>query len=477
MENHHHDDQSLRNLARAVLMPGFIGTTLPRWVAEELEAGLGSLCIYGGNIQDTGQLADLMTQIRRASPHAILALDEEGGDVTRLHYRDGSNQPGNAVLGRLDDPQLTRSSARAIAREMRSYGFNLNLAPDADVNTNAQNPVIGVRSFGISPRKVAIHTAAFTVGLQGEMVAACAKHFPGHGDTSTDSHLALPVVAVDPFTLAERELAPFKAAIQTGIAAIMTSHIMVPALDADNPATFSPAILTDLLRGELGFTGVIVTDALDMAGASAETGIPVAAVRALRAGADLLCLGTDLQRQDYEQIITAILHAVHEGTLDRQRLEEAAARNTALATHYRVQDQTCEPCELPGGDWSQAFETSDAVAPWAADPAQVQLVQVDTDSNMAVGHVPWGLSSVAETITPQEVRPGTKVLLAARALSETHLVHALATSLRSAGHRVLVVNFGWPAAGADITTYGASPVLARAVIEMLQIRVEQKCSP
>lgn len=235
---------------------------------------MGSLCIYGGNIQDTQQLSALMTQIRQASPNAILALDEEGGDVTRLHYRDGSNQPGNAVLGRLDDPQLTRASARAIAREMRAYGFNLNLAPDADVNTNAQNPVIGVRSFGISPRKVAMHTAAFTVGLQGEMVAACAKHFPGHGDTSTDSHLSLPVVAVDPFTLAERELAPFTAAIQTGIAAIMTSHIMVPALDAENPATFSSAILGKLLRDELGFTGVIVTDALDMAGASAETGIP-----------------------------------------------------------------------------------------------------------------------------------------------------------------------------------------------------------
>lgn len=474
MENHH-DDQALRSLARAVLMPGFIGTTLPGWVAEELEAGLGSLCIYGGNIQDTGQLDALMSQIRQASPGAILALDEEGGDVTRLHYRDGSNQPGNAVLGRMDDPQLTRASARAIAREMRSYGFNLNLAPDADVNTNAQNPVIGVRSFGISPRKVAMHTAAFTVGLQGEMVAACAKHFPGHGDTSTDSHLSLPVVAVDPFTLAERELAPFTAAIQTGIAAIMASHIMVPALDAENPATFSSAILGDLLRDELGFTGVIVTDALDMAGASAETGIPVAAVRALRAGADLLCLGTDMEREDYEQVVNAILHAVREGTLDPQRLRDSAARNTALATHYRVQDRACEPCELVTGDWSQAFETSTEVAGWISDPAEVQLVQVDTDSNMAVGHVPWGLSSVASKAAPEDLRPGAKVLLAARALSETHAVHALAAQLRQAGHRVLVVNFGWPAPGADITTYGASPVLARTVMEMLQIPAEQKC--
>ena len=307
------------------------------------------------------------------------------------------------------------------------------------------------------------------------MVAACAKHFPGHGDTSTDSHLSLPVVAVDPFTLAERELAPFTAAIQTGIAAIMTSHIMVPALDAENPATFSSAILGKLLRDELGFTGVIVTDALDMAGASAETGIPVASVRALRAGADLLCLGTDMEREDYEQVVNAILHAVHEGTLDSQRLRDAAARNTALATHYRVQDEACEPCELVTGDWSKAFETTSAVEGWIADPAEVQLVQVDTDSNMAVGHVPWGLSSVAPTQAPEDLRPGAKVLLAARALSETHAVHELAAQQRQDGHRVLVVNFGWPAPRADITTYGASPVLARTVIEMLQIPAAQKC--
>lgn len=468
MENHH-DDTMLRALARSILMPGFIGTTLPDWVAEELEAGLGSLCIYGGNIQDTEQLSALMKQIRQHSPEAILALDEEGGDVTRLHYRDGSNQPGNAVLGRLDDPQLTRASARAIAREMRSLGFNLNLAPDADVNTNAKNPVIGVRSFGVSPHKVAMHTAAFTVGLQGEMVAACAKHFPGHGDTSTDSHLSLPVVAVDPFTLAERELAPFAAAIRTGIAAIMTSHIMVPALDPDNPATFSTKILEDLLRGELSFDGVIVTDALDMAGASAQTGIPVAAVRALRAGADLLCLGTDMTREDYELVLTAIIHAVHEGKLSVDRLRNAAERTTALAKHYRLGDEVCEPSELTVGDWARAFEISDSVSEWVAAEAPVELIQVDTDSNMAVGHVPWGLSSAATTVAREDLTPGSKVVLAARAFHEKHAVHELAAALRSSGHRVLVVNFGWPADGSDITTYGASPVLARTVLDILQV--------
>ncbi|MGH3651850.1 glycoside hydrolase family 3 protein [Glutamicibacter sp.] len=474
MENYH-GNPTLRDLARAVLMPGFSGTTLPSWVAEELASGLGSLCIYGGNIQGKEQLSSLMGHIRRIAPEAIVALDEEGGDVTRLHYRTGSSHPGNAVLGRINDLHLTRASARAIAREMRDYGFNLNLAPDADVNSNAQNPVIGVRSFGSSPHKVAAHAAAFTVGLQGEMVAACAKHFPGHGDTATDSHLSLPVVMAGPELLAERELAPFNAAIAIGIAAIMTSHIMVPALDAHNPATFSEAILQDLLRGKMGFDGVVVTDALDMAGASAQTGIPVAAVRSLRAGADLLCLGTDMSQKAYEEVIDAIIQAAEDGTLSLVRLREAAERTSTLARHYRVGDAAAPPVDLPTGDWAQAFELSSAVASWKMSPAPAQLVQLDSESNMAVGHVPWGLSSVAHTVPPSAVARGSKVLLAARGLSPSHEAHEVAESLREAGAQVLIVNFGWPAAGADITTYGASPVLARTVLEMLQVFESQKC--
>lgn len=471
----HHENSTLRDLARAVLMPGFTGTTLPDWVAEELSHGLGSLCIYGGNIHSEEQLGSLMGQIRRIAPEAILALDEEGGDVTRLHYRTGSCHPGNAVLGRINDLQLTGASARAIAREMRAYGFNLNLAPDADVNSNPQNPVIGVRSFGSSPHTVAAHAAAFAAGLQTERVAACAKHFPGHGDTAADSHLALPVATAGCEELAERELAPFNTVIASGIAAIMTSHIMVPALDANNPATFSTAILQDLLRSQMGFDGAVITDALDMAGASAQTGIPVAAVRALQAGADLLCLGTDMSHSAYAEVIDTIIKAVEDGTLDLGRLREAVERTSTLARRYRVAKTAATPIELPTGDWAQAFEISSMVTTWTMDPAPAQLVQLDTESNMAVGHVPWGLSSVARTVPLSDLAPGSKVLLAVRGLSPSHPVHEVARSLREAGEQVLIINFGLPAAGADITTYGASAVLARTVLEMLEVSESQKC--
>ncbi|MDR4533547.1 glycoside hydrolase family 3 N-terminal domain-containing protein [Glutamicibacter sp. PS] len=459
--------ETLRRLAAGTLMPGFTGTTLPEWVVEEFGRGLAAVCIYGDNISTHAQLRDLTAQIRAAAPEAIVALDEEGGDVTRIHYRDGSNQPGNAILGRLNDLELTRASARAIARELRSLGFNLNLAPDADINSCAENPVIGVRSFGTDPDVVAAHTAAYTVGLQGEGVAACAKHFPGHGDTNADSHLTLPVVSAEQSLLAQRELVPFVKAIATDVAAIMTSHILVPDVDAQNPATFSRSILHELLRGDLGFRGVIISDALDMAGASAHTGIPTAAVRALQAGADLLCLGTGTTAESFDAIARAIIEAVSSGALSESRLREATQRTAQLASRYRPREVSARGETLPSGQWSRAFELGCRVEEWISDPAPVQLVQVDSTSNPAVGHVPWGLASVAPTVGLENIVTGSKILLAARGLHAKHPARATVETLRAAGHRVLLVNFGWPTDGADVTTFGASPAVARCVLNLL----------
>ena len=282
----------LRRLAAGTLMPGFTGIAVPVWILEAYDAGLAAVCLYGTNVASPVQLRELCAGLRAHSPNTLIAVDEEGGDVTRLHYLTGSTQPGNAVLGRLDDVELTAASASAIGHELAGLGINLNLAPDADVNSAPDNPVIGVRSFGAEPDLVARHTAAWIRGLEDAGVASCAKHFPGHGDTTTDSHLALPRVTADAATLDARELVPFRALVAARGATVMTSHILVEALDPDHPATFSSRILQDLLRRDMGFDGVIITDALDMAGASAQTGVPEAAVRALIAGADLLCLGS-----------------------------------------------------------------------------------------------------------------------------------------------------------------------------------------
>ena len=201
-----------------------------------------------------------------------------------------------------------------------------------------------MRSFGADAAHVARHTVAAVEGLQSQGVAACAKHFPGHGDTVTDSHLALPRVDAPADLLEVRELEPFRAAVAAGVACVMTSHVVVTAIDPDRPSTFSPTMLGGVLRGRLGFDGVIVSDALDMAGASAETGIPEAAVRALDAGCDLLCTGSETTEQDYLDIVDTIVAAVESGRLAQARVADAAERVAAAAQGLRTCDGQARPC-------------------------------------------------------------------------------------------------------------------------------------
>ena len=195
-------DGQLRRAVNATLMPGFPGPDLPGWLSAELADGLGAVCLFGSNIVTPGQVRGLTDAIHAAHPDAVVATDEEGGDVTRLHHRDGSPAPSMAYLGHRDDLALTHSVAAGIGAELRAAGIDLNLAPVADVNANPRNPVIGVRSFGANADLVARHVAAYVHGLQSAGIGAVAKHFPGHGDTGTDSHLGLPTIAVDAATLA-----------------------------------------------------------------------------------------------------------------------------------------------------------------------------------------------------------------------------------------------------------------------------------
>src|SRR3954451_14454829 len=225
---------TIESAALRVLLPSFAGTTLPGDALRLLEEGLGGLCLFGSNTADGADaVAAYTARVRTVSPGAVIAVDEEGGDVTRLHIPDGSPVLGPLALGAADDLALTRAVGRAIGVELAGLGITLDLGPVADVNSNPDNPVIGTRSFGSSAAAAAAHVAAWTLGLQSAGVAACAKHFPGHGDTAEDSHLALPVLEVDLSVLAERELVPFEAAVGAGTAAVMTSHVVVPALDPE----------------------------------------------------------------------------------------------------------------------------------------------------------------------------------------------------------------------------------------------------
>src|SRR5689334_2783531 len=248
-------DHLLRR-ADAVLQPGFVGTTPPAWVRRRLAGGLGGVTLFSRNIVDPAQVAALTAALRAENPDVVVAVDEEAGDVTRLESRTGSSRPGNLALGAVDDPELTEAVARDLGHELAAVGVTLNYAPDADVNSNADNPVIGVRSFGADPALVSRHTAAWVRGLQSAGVAACAKHFPGHGNTSVDSHHAAPMIEASREELFAVELRPFQAAVEAGVQAIMSAHLVVPAIDPEYPATLSRALLTDLLRDELGFDGL-----------------------------------------------------------------------------------------------------------------------------------------------------------------------------------------------------------------------------
>jgi beta-N-acetylhexosaminidase len=481
----------LRRLAAGTLMPGFTGIAVPVWILDAYDAGLAAVCLYGTNVASPVQLRELCAGLRAHSPNTLIAVDEEGGDVTRLHYLTGSTQPGNAVLGRLDDVELTAASASAIGQELAGLGINLNLAPDADVNSAPDNPVIGVRSFGAEPDLVARHTAAWIRGLEDAGVASCAKHFPGHGDTTTDSHLALPRVTADAATLDARELVPFRALVAARGATVMTSHILVEALDPDHPATFSPRILQDLLRRDMGYDGVIITDALDMAGASAGTGIPEAAVRALMAGADLLCLGSETAPALFEHTLTAITEAVEEGRLPLERLADASARIAALSSRFpaagaaEIQEaairgqlglpgQTqpsgvpADPKALDGERITEAFEVSEAAEKWLAREEPVAIVQVETGANFAVGHVPWGPAAATEAVVGEgEVPDGARVAVVGRGLDAEHPLWTVFARLRAEGHAVIAVECGWPRGGADIVTYGASLTVSQALTALL----------
>ncbi|GHE86425.1 sugar hydrolase [Streptomyces longispororuber] len=318
--------------ALTVLQPGFAGTTAPDWLLRRIGEGLGAVGLFGRNVRTPEQVAALTAQLRAEREDLVVAIDEESGDVTRLEVRTGSSFPGNHALGAVDDPALTRDVAAELGRRLAAAGVTFNWAPSADVNSDPDNPVIGVRSFGSDPDLVARHTAAYVEGLQSSGVAACTKHFPGHGDTAVDSHHAVPHIDADDAVLRARELAPFRAAIAAGTRAVMSAHISVPALDPELPATLSRRILTDLLRGELGFDGLIVTDGIEMRAISGTYGIERGTVLAIAAGCDAICVGGGLcDDETVVRLRDALVAAVRSGELPEERLADAADRVRALA--------------------------------------------------------------------------------------------------------------------------------------------------
>lgn len=377
------DDLEL--LANRVLWPGFFGAEAPAWLLAELRDGLAGVVYFGQNIGEG--LSALSDAIIEANPDALIGIDEEGGSVTRLESATGSTLPGAAQLGRLDDVDATRATGAELALRVAAIGGNVVLGPVADVNTDPRNPVIGVRSFGSDEALVSRHTVAEVEGIQGGGAAACVKHFPGHGDTHLDSHHSLPEISLDIEEYERVHLTPFRAAIAAGVDSIMTAHIVVPAW-GEAPATLNPRVL-GMLR-EWGFDGVIITDALDMAAIRETVGIGGGAALALAAGADLLCIGNptnpgdaalpDQDERDFRAARDGIVAALRDGSLPRERVEEAAARVAALAETLR--SRAADPVAAP--DFDARAIVGGAVTGAVAEASALAVVDARRRSSLAV---------------------------------------------------------------------------------------------
>ncbi|MFI0773457.1 glycoside hydrolase family 3 protein [Streptomyces sp. NPDC021212] len=492
----------LARLAHAVLQPGFAGTTAPDWVRRRIAEGLHSVVLFGRNLVDGEQVAALTAELRAENPDLVIAIDEEAGDVTRIEALSGATRPGNLALGTVDDVDLTERVARDVGRELHASGISMNYAPSADVNSNALNPVIGVRSFGARTDVVSRHTAAWIRGLQSAGVAACAKHFPGHGDTAVDSHHGLPTVAAGAEEIARTALPPFIAALEAGVRAVMTAHLLVPAYDPELPATLSRRVLVDLLRTELGFTGLVVTDAIEMGAVADRYGIGGATVKALAAGADAVCVGGENAGQAVtEGLVDAVVRAVREGDLAEERLAEAAERMRRFAAWSGERARAVTPDATRSDIGLAAARRAVRVRRRPGAPevlpvsGDVHVVEFCPVMSLAVdGRTPWGLAAPLCRLRPTT----TSVRLteadidhAGRALEREVLAPAVGRVLivvvrDAARHRwmseavtgllrgrpdAVVVEMGFPLDGAgdpaDLVTYGATRVSGIAAAEVV----------
>lgn len=344
-------------LVGQLIVGGFDGPAMPeRFLKALAEGRRGGAILFKRNVPDLDTTVALTSRIREAAMRdfaPFIGVDQEGGRVTRLPP-PFTKLPPMRLLGEIGDLGLIRRAARAIGSELGAAGFNLNFAPVLDVDSNPQNPVIGDRAFGRDPRTVMRSAVAFLQGLQDKNVLACGKHFPGHGDTSKDSHFELPVITHDRARLEQIELPPFRAASGAGVASLMSAHVVVNAIEPNVPATLSRAACASLLRAEIGFEGVLFSDDLEMKAVAARYAVEDAAVEAIWAGCDalLICKDEDAQDRAHE----ALVKKVESDSRFRDRCAEALGRCLRIRRLAPPQPPSSKAAlaEIVGGAPSQA---------------------------------------------------------------------------------------------------------------------------
>ncbi|MGN7414481.1 beta-N-acetylhexosaminidase [Paenibacillus sp. SAF-068] len=325
------NDLTLEQKVGQLLMCGFHGQHADEQITHLIrDYHVGGVIYFRRNVESVDQLTRLSAELQDLAAETgawplMISVDQEGGMVARIDKEGMTQVPGNMALGATGNPEYTLACARILGRELKSIGIDMNLAPVVDVNNNPLNPVIGVRSYGEDAESVAAHGVAAITGYQLQGIAATAKHFPGHGDTAVDSHLGMVTVPHDRNRLEQVELLPFRQAIEAGVDAIMTAHVMFPSIESEPiPATLSHKVLTGLLREEMGFEGIIITDCLEMHAISKPYGVAEAAIRAVEAGADLILVSHTLE--DQVAALKAIVDAVRTKRISEEVIHQAVER-------------------------------------------------------------------------------------------------------------------------------------------------------
>ncbi len=344
---------------------GFEGHTASPELREiSREFDLGGVIYFARNVAEPGQVKELSREVAGLAREWPLwiSVDQEGGRVARLK-RPFTEWPPMQALGRSGDTALTKQFATALADELLAVGINLDYTPVLDIHTNPKNPVIGDRAFSDQAAEVAAHGVAMIETLQAAGIAACGKHFPGHGDTTTDSHVELPLVEHPPDRLDAIEMTPFRAAVDAGVAFIMTAHVLVPSLDEKRPATLSPVVVDGWLKGKLGYTGIVLSDDLGMKAISASLGLGEAMVQSLLAGCDAALLCNEPADAQFAAL-EAVIRAVESGRIPVRRIDDALGRQEQVKVQFFGKDRKRREVPMSRIGCAEHQDISEAMAQW-----------------------------------------------------------------------------------------------------------------
>jgi len=464
-------------LILSTFSPGFGGTSIPEWIKPWLDDGLGSITLFGSNTPTLESTHQLIQELRSYNEDLVIAIDEEGGDVTRLFVREGSRYPTPALLGKCDDEELTYSSYRSLGTLLRELGVNLSYAPVADVVAVHNNPIVGVRSFGTTADLVSRHVVQAVAGLQDSGVGACIKHFPGHGAVVEDSHHSLPRIKMSKADYEAGHVSPFRKAIARGVSAVMVGHLVVDELDAYKPASLSSKAQREYLRRFLGFNGLIVTDALDMGALGGVPRIHESALQALLAGSNLLCFsGLGDQSQIVEASFVRIKDALKSGEITSDYLAGIASPVRDFNSKILVSAE--EKSEVDFDNLALGMHKSGSVNIKSPD---INLIEIGTKPTIAAGDVSWGIHrelraagvkfEIHASDSESALKSEKQLVVAFRDAYRDSQLLATLQNLQKRKPDAIFIDMGWPTLEFNpknlIRSYGSSAVVSRVVVSIM----------